>query len=297
MAYYKVGDPVTNNYIKPNADGSINTNVGSNLNVNIGSVTAEVDVGAFKDANGVKADAQVAIAGSTWFNGSFIPILAQVAANDASHTSGTARELYLTTTGRLKADSSVGSIGTVGITNRDTAIGSTGIPISVRARSSQAGSVDNDDTATLVSDLYGQLVLSNYTWSTNSNRVEEIDPLSQQYVEEELVDSTNVGSGTWYYPGSTGMAMGGYKDFCVHGMIGGGVTATIEATCGSDPADFLDISKAGYELTTNTTGNGSFEDTNFIWDFENLNVQRVRVVINNSDATNNVQLNVRRKAL
>ena len=91
--------------------------------------------------------------------------------------------------------------------------------------------------------------------------------------------------------------MGGYKDLSIHGMISGGVTATIEATCGSDPADFLDISKAGYELTTNTTGNGSFEDTNFIWDFENLNVQRVRVVVNNSDATNAVQLNVRRKAL
>ena len=213
MAITQVGDPYSYYWIKPNEDGSIN--IGSGVNINIGSVSAEIDASAFADYTGGSADAQIIVAGSTWYNGSFLPILGHVNPSDPVYTANTARPLNISKIGRLKTDNSLGSLGAAGIaagsgaltlgtqrmvladnsplpagTNglgsvyvtmgsmqleagtsiigsvvttgsvkleandtRDIACGSDGLAISTRARSSQAGSVDNDDATTLVARI------------------------------------------------------------------------------------------------------------------------------------------------
>jgi len=72
---------------------------------------------------------------------------------------------------------------------------------------------------------------------------------------------------------------------------------TVEAT--SDDAgspDWLDITKAGYALSLNSTGNANFVDTSDILDFDNLNSSLVRVKIVATDATNGIQIHARQKA-
>jgi len=329
MPITKVGNPYTYNFIKPNSDGSIN--IGSGVNINIGSVTAELDANAFADFAGGSCDAQIIVAGSNWYAGSFIPILGQVSKDDQSYTTATAQAPTLTTTGRLKVQSELGSLAGTGIAvnsgaasagtqrvilasddpavtslaiiddwdeTRDSACGSDGIITMALARSSQTGSVGNDDAQTVVSNLYGEQVVAGYDWSTQSNSVTESNPLSEQYVEEELIDTTNVTAATNYYPSSAGLTLGGYKDFCVQGVISGGVTATIEVTLDDAASpDWLDITKAGFEMVTNTTNNTSFVDTSFVLDFDNLNVKAVRVKSVTSDATNGVQYHIRRKSI
>lgn len=135
-----------------------------------------------------------------------------------------------------------------------------------------------------------------FTGATDSKRTQEIDPLNEKYVPEELVDETNLSAATRYYPSADGMPMAPYKDLSIQGEVSGGVTVTVEARQ-DDAGTWLDITPAGYELLTNTLGNASFVDTNFIVDFDNLNMWRFRIRVVTSDATNAVGLWIRRKAL
>jgi hypothetical protein len=106
----------------------------------------------------------------------------------------------------------------------------------------------------------------------------------------ELIDTTNVAAATNYYPSADGFVMDGYKTVAIHGIISGGVTATIEATLddASSP-DWVDITKAGTDLITNIATGTSFVDTSFLLNFVNLPVKKWRVKSVTSDASNAVQ--------
>jgi hypothetical protein len=164
------------------------------------------------------------------------------------------------------------------------------------ARSSQNTAVTALDRTDAVFNLNGEQVIAGYDWATQSNSVTERDPIDEHYVEEELVDTTNVGTGTNYYPSSTGRALGSYNNVSIHAVTSGGVTATIEAKI-DDSTDWVDITPAGYRLDDNTTGNASFVDQTFMLDFDNLHVRHVRIKSVTSDATNGVQYHWKLTAL
>lgn len=123
-----------------------------------------------------------------------------------------------------------------------------------------------------------------------ATQVEEIIGLHVKSIEAPdaitLIDATNVGTATTYYPSSAGLSVLDYKDVSFEGTISGGVTVTIEAT---NDDDWKDITKAGYDKLTDATGNTSFIDTSFMLDFDNLQSQKIRIKSITSDATNAVK--------
>jgi len=162
------------------------------------------------------------------------------------------------------------------------------IKIGARAASAQIAAVTAADRSDLISNLYGELVLANHTWATQSNRDEEIDPVDEHYLEIELVDDTNLGAATVYYPSATGQSMANLNNVSTHGVTSGGVTTTFEARI-DDSTDWVDITPAGYRLDDNTTGNASFVDQTFMLDFDDLHVRHIRIKSVTADATNGVQ--------
>lgn len=67
-----------------------------------------------------------------------------------------------------------------------------GPQVMMEARSGQAAAIDNEDAGRPVMNLYKEQVVAGHTWATNSNRVEEINPLDQRYVGPETLVSTAV---------------------------------------------------------------------------------------------------------
>lgn len=71
--------------------------------------------------------------------------------------------------------------------NEDLAAPDAGAQVMIEARDSQKAAVDTGDSVRAVGNLYGEQVSAGYTWATNSNRVEEINPLDQKYVGPETL--------------------------------------------------------------------------------------------------------------
>jgi hypothetical protein len=138
-----------------------------------------------------------------------------------------------------------------------------------------------------------------FTLGTNSQRVEEINPLSQQVAEEVWNNGTNQAAGTSYFPSSNGMAMLGYKNLSLTGKFinsDGFVTGTIEVT--NDPLATADwIAILGYRTDVGVMSGTIYcsgSTTTYAWDFDNINYKYVRAQISCSDNTNTVILNARR---
>ena len=115
----------------------------------------------------------------------------------------------------------------------------------------------------------------------------------------ELVNTDNIAAATYYYPSSSGQTMDHYKDLSLEFVVSGGVTLTVEGMTDDDDVsgDWIDITKAGYNLKDNSVGNASFVDVSGLLDFDNVNVRKYRVKVVTSDGSNHVQVHARRKAL
>lgn len=86
---------------------------------------------------------------------------------------------------------------------------------------------------TLRTDGIGRIQLANFTALTLSDRVEEIDPISQHYVAETLAAVVNGADATYdYYVDMAGYAKGGFQ-FALD-CVAGTVTATIWKTLQDD---------------------------------------------------------------
>ena len=181
------------------------------------------------------------------------------------------------------------------------------VPIGGEYRASDTTYTDGDATVAQ-SDINGHLKVRarGYDAGTDSQKVFEVSPVSQQFVSESLVDTTNLAADTNYYPSSTGATMDGYSDLSLTGKFidaDGTVTLTIEATNDEDTSggDWIDITKAFYDAENNTTGNASYTVTNgtltFAIDADNLNYRYYRVVVVNNGATNTIIVKARRKAI
>lgn len=170
------------------------------------------------------------------------------------------------------------------------------VKIGLKAVNAQPTPVDAGDRVNAIGNLFGELILAGYDYATEKIGISESDPLDEHYVAEELIDDTNLAADTYYYPSSDGFELGNFKDISVQFGLSGGVTFTVEAKI-DNSTDWLDITKAGCELNTDTSGNASFVDTDGILQFENLNVRNVRYKIVTSDTTNALQLHHRKKSL
>lgn len=129
------------------------------------------------------------------------------------------------------------------------------------------------------------------------------DPDSTRYVQDSLVDTTNIAAGTNYYPSATGMSMDGYKDFTLTGKLidaDNTTTLTLEVTNDEDPATADWVQVQGYNWNTNAVVASiaaASTTTTYAWDFENLNFTYIRAKVVTGDATNTVIVKARRKAL
>lgn len=126
------------------------------------------------------------------------------------------------------------------------------------------------------------------------------------YVQDSLVDTTNVAAGTGYYPSTTGMSMDGFKDLSITGKLieGDAVTDTLEiqATNDEDTTNADWVSIYGFRSDTNVTSNiittGGVAGTYlFAWDFDNFNYSYFRVKYVMADSTNTLIIKARRKSL
>ena len=185
------------------------------------------------------------------------------------------------------------SLPTVTATH-DEPVKDKGLQIMFDARSAQATAVDTGDAARPIVNLYGEQVIAGYDWNTASISVTEADPLNEKVVIDEIINDTAVDSAdSGSAPSADGIPMLGFKDISFQLYLVGGVdagandeTVTVIFKATDDLSDgaavrWPDITPAGYDLTTNTTGNASYTDagaaaSDYIVDFDELNVKRVR---------------------
>lgn len=141
---------------------------------------------------------------------------------------------------------------------------------------------------------------SSITGTTNTF---EVNPLSDQYLEQSLVDTTNVSADTHYYPATTGNLLGGFKDISFSGKLidaDGTLTVTVEVTNDEDStnADWIQVyiydDKNNSVVNSITVTNGTLT---FGLSANNINYRSYRVKVVASGATNTVIVKERRKAL
>ena len=141
-----------------------------------------------------------------------------------------------------------------------------------------------------------------YDGSDDAVRNKDVNSVNLQFVEESLVDTTNVSAATHYYPASYGLSMAGYKDLSITGKLidaDGTLTLTIHGTNDEDSSgDWHQV--YGYDDIANTTLN-SWTVTNgtktFAISLNECNFKYIYVKVVATGATNTVIIKARRKAL
>lgn len=164
-------------------------------------------------------------------------------------------------------------------------------------------------SAFAATDLFYKVAISQqdkaYDPSTGTYKVIDQSPDRANYVQDSLLDTTNVAAATGYYPSATGMSMDGFKDLSISGYIiqGDAVTDTIEVqvTNDEDPTDTTAwITTYAYSPKTDTninivTTGGVAGTYQFLLDFDNLNYTYFRIKLVTGDSTNTINIKSRRK--
>jgi hypothetical protein len=145
-----------------------------------------------------------------------------------------------------------------------------------------------------------------YDPTTDVLKIVNQSPDRASYVQDSLVDTTNITAGTIYYPSSTGMSMDGFKDLSLTGKLieGDAVldTIAVEVTNDEDPAtaDWITVywfnpnTNAMQNLITTASVAGTYL---FTMDFDNFNYSYFRVKVILADSTNTLIVKSRRKSL
>jgi hypothetical protein len=157
-----------------------------------------------------------------------------------------------------------------------------------KTRTSQAPQSLNNGEAKATLSQYFELVIAGYNWLTNLIRIEEVNPLSQQYVEQVFVSSSNVTTSSlaspYYYPSSQGVSMNSYRDVAAELCLSsssGSIFVYVEATTQTVASpEWVDITQMGYSYGANTGSYSTFSvatgSSNVLIAWENLNVDRIR---------------------
>jgi len=165
----------------------------------------------------------------------------------------------------------------------DSAIGTDGSVVMFEAVDADKTSVANGDAVIPVATLEGKTITAGYTFSTESNRTEEIDPISQHYVNETLANITDGADDTYYYY----VDMNGYTGLNIQGELSGGsgtVTSTVEGSWqddGTAPAScaYQDITQYGFSDVLDGTSNASYTADFVLSKSSNVKPKYVRVKI------------------
>jgi hypothetical protein len=143
-----------------------------------------------------------------------------------------------------------------------------------------------------------------YDPTTDTEKSIEQSPLSAKYVQDSLLDTTNVAAATNYYPSSTGMSMDGFSSISFSGKFidaDNTTTMTIEAMDDEDTSgDWIDVTqcfnndKAGIATgigasVTVTSGTVTFAISRLMFNYSYFRVKLVT-----GDATNTCIIKCRR---
>jgi len=148
----------------------------------------------------------------------------------------------------------------------DSAIGTKGLSIVAKAKTAQRAAVADVDAVQIVSNEYGELVVSGHTWATRSIRCEEIDPLDQKYVGETIAVVTNAtGAPTTY---NYYVDMGGYTSIGFQWVLSFSAGSTIKVygslqDDGTAPAScsYSDLTTALWGVASITASGTNFDTT------------------------------------
>jgi len=177
-----------------------------------------------------------------------------------------------------------------------------GNPIKIGGKYNAADeTLDDGDRGDLQLDINGYLKTIDKSYDSVSDSIKNTrqNPDYNQFVNESLVDTTNVAAATNYYPSSSGFSMDGYSDLSYTGKFidaDGTVTVTVEGTNDEDSAGdwhqvyfYDDINN----VTTNTmtVTNGTL---NFAISLNDANFRYFRFVAVNDGATNTFIVKARR---
>ncbi len=174
----------------------------------------------------------------------------------------------------------------------DAAAAAPGTRIVGRATAALSTAVDNGDDAQINTDLNQQIRLASHTISTTSDRVEEIDPLSAQYVESSVIDNQAVVTALDTY--TSEIDVSGYKDVTLQVYMVGGVdagtndetvTITVEASNGLQIAAadrWIDITEVIVDMELGTNSHANFTSTGataaeHLLSIGDVNVEKLRV--------------------
>jgi hypothetical protein len=149
-----------------------------------------------------------------------------------------------------------------------------------------------------------------YSGATDSMKTTEQSPVNNVVIEESLIDTTTVATGTDYLPSSDGIALLGYRDLTLTGKLidaDGAITLTFEGTNDEDATaasrDWISI----YGIRTDKAAGLGYVNTvaihdsteTFAIDFDRLNYKYFRVkyvVLTDVAASNTIIVKCRRQA-
>ena len=288
--------------IAVDAAGRIVTTIAPGAFINVGVNDAEFDgdhgvstaqtirsaANIIDDQNGVSADHGVSDAAT--------PRVAVNIIDDQNGVTGDAGNVDAATLRVAEATDSVLNTAVASVkAAHDAAAPSSGQQMAGYAASGSPADVGEGDLARLVTTLAGFLKIASY-----SNATDAIKNLVQNWprydAPVDVLDETDLGADTYYYPSANGMEMLGYDDASIQLNVSGGVTVTVEAdNDDAAGADWPDVTQAFMNLLDNSTNNVSFVDVEAFLLAEGLNVTRIRVKYITADATNGVKISMRRK--
>jgi len=163
----------------------------------------------------------------------------------------------------------------------DAAVGTDGPQLMGSARNAQEAAVANGDAARLVVNLYGELVLAAYSWTSDAIKTLEQDPISEHHGGATICDITDYAETAsphdeyWY------IDMDGLRDLGLQLSLGcdnGTVTADVQCTLqddGTAPAacDYDDVTMDAFgvaQLQSNCGGGAATADDIWIANIDTL---------------------------
>lgn len=180
----------------------------------------------------------------------------------------------------------------------DAAVVNDGPQLMGSARSSQEAAVANGDAARVVLNLYGELVIAAYSWTSDAIKTLEQDPISEHHTEDTLCELTNIAQNTTDYCGY--VDMDGAKTLGVHCIADTAptdtCTYTIECTIqddGTAPAgcSYVDSTLSFVELNGHDHNASYIDEETILISYFDIPVKYCRVkYVTNAGGGNDADL-------